>query len=498
LRKTTANPEIPFLVSDDAELNTAFRIALGDLVGNIAPHQSGLLDQPAPAVLAGLEYDRPWTRDTAINVWNGAGLLFPEVARATLLSVLTRGASGTDEQGELHIGGQYWDAIIWTTGAWAYYLYTGDRDLLSQALEATRHSLQRFERTEFDPHLNLFRGPACYGDGVAAYPARYANAGMSGILAWPAANAAQTAARGYGIPMHALSTNCLYYQGYRLAEEMAHVLGQSADPTWTRKAEALRDAINRHFWNEAGGYYNYLVDPWGGSDHQEGLGHAFALLFDIADPMKATAVLDNQHITAAGIPCVWPSYARYTDDAGTSFGRHSGTVWPHVQGLWATTALEKGRAERFDFEFHRLAEHACRDAQFAEIYHPHTGEIYGGLQEDAGKGIREWHSCHRQTWSATAFLRMVLMGLIGMRFHPNGVEFRPHLPPGCTFVHLGNLRYREMMLDIHIQGSLQDASAEDVSKKDGSTFTLNGEVQSTAYLAGSGAGSHRIEIQKGG
>lgn len=64
--------------------------------------------------MGGAGYDTPWTRDAAINVWNGAGLIWLEVSRNTLLSVLERKA------GKLVIGGQYWDAIIWATDAWNY------------------------------------------------------------------------------------------------------------------------------------------------------------------------------------------------------------------------------------------------------------------------------------------------------------------------------------------------------------------------------------------
>ena len=39
-----------------------------------------------PVILAGLHYDTPWTRDAAINAWNGGSLILPEVSRNTLLS----------------------------------------------------------------------------------------------------------------------------------------------------------------------------------------------------------------------------------------------------------------------------------------------------------------------------------------------------------------------------------------------------------------------------
>ena len=62
-------------------------------------------------IIAGLGYSTPWTRDAAINIWNAGALICPEISRSTLESVLT------EKDGILHIGGEYWDAIIWVTGA---------------------------------------------------------------------------------------------------------------------------------------------------------------------------------------------------------------------------------------------------------------------------------------------------------------------------------------------------------------------------------------------
>ena len=46
-----------------------------------------------------------------------------------------------------------------------------------------------------------------------------------------------------------------------------------------------------------------------------------------------------------------------------------------------------GETERFDREFMNQTDNAIRYYQFAEIYHPLTGEIYGGRQE---RGKREF------------------------------------------------------------------------------------------------------------
>jgi glycogen debranching enzyme len=473
---------LPVLSTNLTLLNHAFRIAIGDMVSNIQPFQDGLLTAKQPCILAGLEYDTPWTRDTAINIWNGAGLIFPEAARSTLLAVLEQRETG------VFIAGQYWDAIIWTTGAWAYYQYTGDREMLALALEATRNSLAYFESTEFNPETGLFRGPACYGDGVAAYPDRYARThGSSSILDWPRFNPQETALSGFGIPMQALSTNCLYYNAYRLAVLMAQESGLPASPSWSTRAEALRAAIQRTFWDENLGRFLYLVDPWERCQHQEGLGNCFAVLFELTTSgSQARRVIEQQVITPQGIPCVWPTFERYQSGNPQAYGRHSGPVWPHIQGFWAELTARFGRewplaASAFRFELFKLAELAVRDGHFAELYHPVSGEIYGGVQEGRDQ---DWHSCRRQTWSASAYLRMILMGLAGMSFSPGGIHFAPHLPAGVTRLELGPLSYRQQSLNLMIYGSGTHIAG----------FSINGVQQELPFLPASGQGEQRIQI----
>jgi len=445
------------------------------------PFQNGLLEEPEPVILAGLHYNRPWTRDASINAWNGASLIVPDVSRNTLLSVLTR------DRGNVRIGGQYWDAIVWASGAWHHYLYTGDQAFLTVALDAVQNSLLYFEETEFDAEHNLFRGPG-WSDGVAAYPDAYAaSGGSSAILDWPKNNPDRISKPGFGIPMMAISTNCLYYNAYRMAGKMARELGVSSDPDWDRKAAKLKDAINRHLWNEAKGCYRFLIGPLGDCDYQEALGHAYALLFGIADERRAEAIFKNLHVTPAGVPCIWPSLPRYESADGMSFGRHSGTVWPQIQGFWADAAARFGQSEIFAHELFNLAEHAVRDNQFAEIYHPLTGAIYGGMQEAGSRGIIQWRATSRQTWAATAYLRMIFLGLAGMRFNPEGVRFQPCIPEGVSRMELRGIKYRKMTLNIVIEGQGK------VIKK----MSLNGENQTDTFIGSDGIGDMEIKITVG-
>jgi glycogen debranching enzyme len=482
---------IPRLETDNTTLNEAFRIAIGDLLGNVMPGKYSLWAQriQSPVLLAGLHYDTPWTRDVAINAWNGASLIMPEVSRDTLDSVLNRTG---DFGGHIRIGGQYWDAMIWTTGAWNHYLYTGDKEFLALAIEATKNSLAHFEQEEFDEKTGLFRGPG-WSDGVAGYPDEYANTGgSSGILDWPKHNPDKVSKPGYGIPMEALSTNCIYYSAYMTAEKMKAELKSDKfahrwdNQHWDAKAANLKKAINANFWNEEKGCYRYLVGPLGKCDHQEGIGSAYALLFGIADAKQAELIFKNQHITPAGIPCGWPNFSRYENKEGTSFGRHIGTVWPQVQGFWAEAAARAGKPEIFGHELFNLAAHAVRDKQFAEIYHPITGEIYGGLQEN-GQGIHLWNATSRQTWSATAYIRMVFMGLAGMRFDTDGVRFQPCMPKGVGSVHLSNVCYRKMTLDITVQGN-----GSKIKKS-----TINGKEAADCFLPADGEGRKTVTITVG-
>ena len=471
---------------DDGRVERAFRVAVGDMYGNIQPWRGASNSYPeAPCLLAGLDYDRPWTRDAALNCWYAGSLIAPEYARNTLLSVLTE-----EERGP-RIGGQYWDAVVWATGAWHHRLCTGDRGFLEIAFSAVRGSLAHLEDTELDPHDGLFRGGACFQDGIAGYPDQFADGPTACILDWVEKHPREKADPGYGLPMKALSTNCLYYNAYRVLTAMAEELREPADPAWAAKARRLREAINRRFWIPHLGLYRYLVDADDPLERQEGFGHAFAVLFGVADGGQTAAVFENVYVTQHGIPCVWPTYERYANAQGTAFGRHSGTVWPQVNAAWAMAAALKGRPEAAWLELASLAEKACRDGQFAEIYHPLTGEIYGGLQESppGSAAPLEWRSCRRQTWSAAGYIQMVLSLLFGLRIGPRGVGFSPYLPAPMSRASISGLRYRAAVLDITVERSGRGPAAE-----------VNGEEREEAivYTGASGRQSIILRLPKGG
>lgn len=445
---------VPEFITDRNDVNRAFRFALADIYCNVRPYTAGFIDNDQ-VLCAGFDYPDPWTRDTAINILNGATLLFPEITRNNLLATITskdgtlmlRDAPGSPEETL-----NYWDAIIWVIGIWHQYVFTGDKSLFQTALDVTKHAFYTFESLEYDEDAGLFRGGAVYGDGISAYPDAYAEPELNhaDIAGWPVRNPDRAYPKGTGLPMFSLSTNCVYAEAYRLAACIARDLDDEISETWDIKSTNLKTEINKAFWMNDKGSYRYLVDTFEGSDHQEGLGISLAILFGVADAEQTARILNNAYITPQGIACVWPTFPRYAVNSST-FGRHSGTVWPFIQAFWAQAALSAGRKDLFDQEFMTLTRLASQSDGFYEIYHPITGKPYGGVQE--GINWSEWASVPRQTWSATGYLKMVISCILGLTFTPDGISFKPSLPAGMKTASMRNLAYRNMILNITIKGA---------------------------------------------
>lgn len=485
-------------------LDSAFRLALGDISGNIIDFEGGLLEGRHPVLIAGSDYPQPWTRDSSINIYNGASLLYPEVMRNNLLALVERRGGGLvlgdlpggEGEGVYEVC-QSWDAIIWLLGVWHHYLYTGDRGVLELAYEVMVNSLGYYIENEYDEVTGLFRGGGVYADGISAYGDYYSrrNDNYGDISGWPRRNPDLSSVRGHGLPMFTLSLNCLYYHIFNnIAGSIARASGRDVDSGWWAFAEQLRRAINDVFWDDAAGRYCYYVDGRGRCDRQEGLGVAFSLLFGVAGEDMAVRLFENVHSTKYGLPCLWPVFERYKAffnggsevEAGQeAFGRHCGTVWPFIGGFWGVAGAKYKRADILGHELFALAGLACLGGQFREIYHPQTGDPYGGLQEAGGEeGFFLLRSVERQTWSATAFFNMVLGGLLGMRFSVDGVRFEPVVPEQLVSVEVRGLPYRSCELDIFIKGSGSEVGEIELDGRDLDECMVPADIE----------GSHRVNI----
>ncbi|MBQ7350578.1 MAG: hypothetical protein IJW56_06830, partial [Bacteroides sp.] len=141
--------ELPVLKTGKSALDKAFTLAVETLFKNT----------PDSLIKAGGTYGGEWTRDVSINSWNAAALLMPEKTAYSLWSVTT--------DNRTFIGHQYWDHIIWVTGAFDFYQKTGDKNFLRQAYVASANTMKKLETEEFDSKYGMFMGPSVFNDGIA-------------------------------------------------------------------------------------------------------------------------------------------------------------------------------------------------------------------------------------------------------------------------------------------------------------------------------------------
>lgn len=444
-----------------ALLGPAYTGAVRNLLGtNTVPYDpevyggSGLMDPEVGTFFrAGGGYEQPWTRDAAVNSWNAGSLLAPDVARNTLWSVVTR-----QDDGALVVqqDDQWWDQVVWVQAAWYHYLVTGDREFLADAYEAAATTMSVREVGQWNDDYGLFMGPSFFNDGISGYPDAMlgsAPGGDSGELR------SSFVLDHVNTPTQlALSTNAVYHQAYVCLAAMADELGRDAAPVpdagvargYAHRAARLAASVNHHFWQPDRGRYGYTIPTEGPAagelqDYQEGAGLAFAVLFGLADPARARSIGERTHISPHGITDVHPRFDRYA--AAGHAGRHNDVVWPVVQGFWADAMARSGNRTALAAEVTTLAGLYARTGSYYETYDAATGAVDGGYQTG-----RVWESQPEQTWSATAFLRMVHAGVLGLRPGADGLVLAPVLPDGWGDATLSGLPYRDAELTIRLHG----------------------------------------------
>ena len=466
------NPNKPVLQASKKDMVRCFEAAVHNAVEiNTVPcdysiyNSTGLLTHPY-MVRAGGNYETPWTRDAAINTWQAMRFLDPKAARTTLFAVCT-----ANEQGEpvIQPDVQTWDQIVWTVGAWSYYLATGDEEFLTIARGIVKRALDFHRKNRFNGEYQLFRGGSFFNDGIAGYPLECHVPDLYNSFgpAHPVVEA-----------IMCFSTNCLFCEAYRIYGEMAAHFGDEDEAKQAMAYhDALKDTVNRVFWDEELGRYRYILYPDGHMDcSQEASGHAFAVLFDICPREKQAALLEGLTYSDRGMVSVWPPFeGLYSDDKP---GRHNNVVWPFLNGMLLEAMAKCGLHDLIGKELTRITDlYKGSDFELFEIYSPYTGEVYGGWQLD-----HVWDSCHDQTWSATCYIGAFLQGVFGMNVEKNGIRFAPSVPETLKDAVISGVKVRDMALSVEVKGF-----GSKLEK-----FLVDG-VESEAFLPWDD-GDHRVTI----
>jgi glycogen debranching enzyme len=438
---------------NEVKINHAFYLALNTIDNNT---HNGIL-------AAGADYGGEWTRDISINSWNCVSLLRPDAAEKSLWSVTINHDT---------IGHQYWDKIIWVIAALNHYKVNGDTAFLRQALICSENTIRQLENTVFDKDYGLFTGPSVFNDGIAGYPMPIYDSTIENSFVLEHPGSAR---------IKCLSTNCIYYEAYKSMNEMAEILGGKREE-YVRKAEELKLTILKYFYNKEEYRFSYLIDQDGKTyNYQEGLGISFAILFGIIDKNEAAEVIKKVHLSPFGLTSIYPDFSYFSKEKP---GRHNNIVWPFINGFWALACKQSGHHDIFYNELKNLAALAI-DADkgnnnFREIYNPYNGKPDGGWQLGS-----HWESCNHQTWSATAYIAMILKGIAGMSFEEDGIYFTPYLPKELNSIEINNLNYREAVLNIKINGNGENIKS----------FRINGDKTDSFYIPASAEGIQNINIE---
>lgn len=361
--------------------------------------------QPIPCrcFVTGVKWPYVWTRDLAYSTDLALARIDPERARNGLLFKLSPVRVKDAPQG-LYVmqdtgSGGSWpistDRVVWFLGA-RHLL--DDKPFADRVWQALNDTLAQDRTYAFDARMGLYRGETSFLDWrQQTYPD------------WTADNVTFIA------QSFALSTNVLHYDALRLAVRMTAKRHDPRAATYRVEAEALKRAINRHFWRpDRGLYMSYVGGDGLLVDAYDLLGVSLAVTSGVADRERAREVLTNYPVSPAGGPVIWPERS----DQPIYQNR---AIWPFVSAYALRTARVIRDPTLIAFEIRSLMRGAALAGSNMENYELQTQATH----VDDGKLSGPVVDSKRQLWSVAAYLDMVRQGVFGLT---EAGRIEPELP----------------------------------------------------------------------
>jgi hypothetical protein len=352
----------------------------------------------------GKKWTYVWTRDSAYSIDLALGALDPARSRRTLEFKLS--APRVDPAGQplaaspkspLYIvqdtgSGGSWpistDRVVWFLAA--RHLLE-DSAFGEKVYKALNDTLAQDRQYIFDADLGLYRGETSFLDWrEQTYPY------------WTEKDVR------YIAESFALSTNVLHYQALQLARELSAKHGDTAAAAqYGAQAEALKAAIDEHFWREdRGTYMSYIGSSAGRAQSVEAydlLGTSLAILADIPDAARARKALSNYPTYAAGSPVVWPERKELAI-------YHNRAIWPFVSAYALKAARHLNDVPRIAHELRSILQGPALAGSNMENYE----FLSGAPHVEDGKFSGPVVNSTRQLWSVAATLDAVIEGIFGV------------------------------------------------------------------------------------
>lgn len=351
--------------------------------------------QPIPCVCfeTGAKWPYVWTRDLSYSIDLGLWQFDPQRARNGLRFKLSDVRDPALPQG-LYVmqdtgSGGSWpistDRVVWFLGA---QHLLDDKAFADNVYRALNSTLAQDRQYVFDADFGLYRGETSFLDWrEQTYPA------------WTANNMLFIA------QSFALSTNVLHYQALQLATHLAQAHGDAAHAAqYQAQAEALKKAINTHFWRaDRGMFMSYIGGDGTPYDSYDLLGTALAITSGVAEHEAARIALANYPTWPAGSPVIWPERADQPV-------YHNRAIWPFVSAYALRAARVVNDPARIAHELRSIMRGAALAGSNMENYELATQATH----VDEGKLSGPVVDSPRQLWSVAAYLDMVSEGVFGL------------------------------------------------------------------------------------
>jgi hypothetical protein len=372
--------------------------------------------QPIPidAFQTGAFWKYVWTRDLSYSADLAMAQFDPQRAVNSLLfksSALKDSVAGGDRDQIIQdtgSGGSYpvsSDRVVWALGAQQAlnYLEPAARAaFLQRAFPILCGTIEQDRRLVFEPGTGLYRGEESFLDWrEQTYPA------------WTRDNVLPIAMS------KSLSVNALDYNLLKTAADWARQCNHPVLAAHYRAwADDLKTRINQNFFDPAAGLYCAYLLSDGVCDvrvqRYELLGQCLAILFDIADPRQAAAVLEHYPTGPFGPPVVWPQ-----ERAIPIY--HNQAIWPFVTAYWVRAAQHIGDATVVDAGVNSLRDGAALNLSNMENY----DLLSGSPKVTTGPRTGPVVDSRRQLWSVAGYLSMVQNVIFGADVDGEGIRFRP-------------------------------------------------------------------------
>ena len=346
---------------------------------------------PCRCYVTGVKWPYVWTRDVSYAIDLGLWRFDAQRARDSLrfkLSEARAGTPGLYVMQDTGSGGSWpisTDRVVWFLAA-RHLL--DDPGFAADARRALRDTLAQERAYAYDAAFGLYRGETSFLDWrEQTYPAWTQN---------------DVAFIGQSF---ALSTNVLHYQALELAATQAQAHGDAQVATdYRAQADALKAAINRHFWREDRGLYmSYIGGDGTPYDTYDLLGTALAVSSGVATGERAREALAHYPTWPAGSPVIWP-------ERRDQPVYHNRAIWPFVSAYALRAARATDDPARIAHELVSILRGAALAGSNMENYELQTQAVHVDEGTLSGPVVNS----PRQLWSVAAALEAMLEGVFGL------------------------------------------------------------------------------------